>query len=93
LTPASGAAHHGAKADFTVGNMRGESKSTLKDSLSIKYEWLRKVEQEAVEQGQYPTLTLQFVTPDGRPRPGGSWICVPEYVFKELTDEVHKKDH
>lgn len=84
LTPASGAAHHGAKGDMVHGDFRTESKSTVKDSFSIRYETLCKIAQEAAEQNQRPTLTIQFVTPDGRPRASGSWVAVPEHVFKEL---------
>ena len=84
LTPASGAAHHGAKGDLTTEKFRIESKATLADSYRVEYGDLRKIAQEATEQNQYPGFTFQFVTPTGRPRESGTWVCVPEHVFREL---------
>lgn len=85
LTPASGAID-GAKGDMTTEEFRIESKATLKDSFSVKYAYLCKIAQEAAEQNQMPAFAFQFVSPDGKPRPTGSWIAVPEYVWKEMIE-------
>ena len=85
LTPASGALP-GAKADMFTDRFRIENKATIRDSHRLRLEHLCKVQDEASEQGQVPALTLQFVTGSGRLRRCGAWVCIPENVFKELTD-------
>lgn len=83
LTPASGALP-GAKGDMVRKDYRIESKSTIKDSLSLRLEHLCKAADEAAEQGQVPALVVQFVTPSGRTRRRGAWVAIPENLFKEL---------
>lgn len=83
LTPASGALE-GCKGDMVKKDFRIESKSTTHDSMTIQADWLRKIAQEAIEHNQYPALTTQFVTRDGKPIKDGSWVMVPEYLFLQL---------
>lgn len=87
VTPGSGALP-GAKGDieYSVGELDFliESKSTVRDSLSIQRNWLNKISLEALDSAKYPSLALQFVNPLGDIRTG--WVCVPEYVFKMLVE-------
>lgn len=85
LTPASGALP-GAKGDMTTERFRIESKSTVKDSFRLPLETLCKAADEATEQGQVAAVAVQFVTSGGRLRRCGSWVAVPEHVFRELTE-------
>lgn len=85
LTPASGALDH-AKGDMTIGQFRNEAKSTIHDSIRVRLDDLLKISQEALEQGEQPSLTIMFVGQDGRPRPQGSWVLVPEQVYKSIVE-------
>lgn len=86
LTPASGALDH-AKGDMVLGNFRNESKSTIHDSIRVKLDDLLKISQEALEKGEQPSLTIQFVTRDGRIRHQGSWVLVPEQVYRSIAND------
>ena len=49
------------KGDFKNHEFLGECKSTDKDSLIFKVEWLRKISGEAISQGKTPLMFLTFV--------------------------------
>ncbi|HEY0817230.1 MAG TPA: hypothetical protein VGD46_00530 [Rhizobacter sp.] len=85
LTPASGAIAS-AKGDFAAGDFLCENKSTTNASLSLKLDWLQKISREALPKGKTPALALQFVNADGTPEKAGSWVMIPEHLFKELLD-------
>ncbi len=84
-TPASGAMV-GAKGDVMLPAMLMEAKSTVRDSLALKLDWLAKIAGEARAQGKVPALAVVFATGDGRPRPDGAWVLMPEAAFRELTE-------
>jgi len=42
---------------------------------------------EAHANGVDPALAIVFTDHDGWPRREGSWVCIPQDVFKELTDD------
>lgn len=83
-TPASGAMV-GAKGDVMLSSMLVEAKSSTRDSLGLKLDWLAKIAGEARNAGKTPALAVTFVTGDGRPRPNGAWVMLPESVFLELA--------
>lgn len=85
LTPASGSLA-GAKGDMTKNDWLIENKSTVKDTLCITHDWLIKISQEALEKLKIPALTFQFTRPDGTPEKRGSWVVIPEELFKELVE-------
>ena len=89
LRPGSGALD-GAKGDMLVHEFLVESKSTVKDSLSLKYSYLCKIAQEAAEQAHYPALIVQFVTPNGRIKNDGGWVMIPERLFKRIAQVADK---
>lgn len=85
LTPASGAIQ-GAKGDMVKGEFLLENKSTIKQSLSLKYEWLEKISREAVCQEKTPSVSIQFVDSQGASKPTGRWVLIPEHVFQEFIE-------
>lgn len=85
LTPASGALA-GAKGDMSVNNYLIEAKSTVKRSLSLKLDWLEKINHEALSTGKVPALSVRFTTEYGDEVRGGNWVMIPESEFKELMD-------
>lgn len=75
-----------AKADFEAGEFLIEHKSTEKASIRVEHRWLAKVMNEAQAQGLTPAVQVVFVRGDGRPKPAGSWVMVPEWRFKEMIN-------
>ncbi len=84
-TPGSGALDS-AKGDVKFPDVLLESKATVKDSMSVKLEWLRKIEDEAAARNRTPALAIQFVNAHGQPVRGGSWVAVPEHIYRSLTE-------
>lgn len=88
LTPASGAME-GAKGDFNLDVnedylFKMECKATNSKSMSLKYEWLCKIRNEALETNRIPALTISFVDPKGRAVPNGDHVVIPLWLFTEL---------
>lgn len=79
--PASGAME-GAKGDIDLGTVLLEAKSTTRNSMGLKLEWLAKISREARSEGKSPALSISFVTPDGRPLTDGEWVAVPRHVWE-----------
>ena len=82
-TPGSGSLP-GRKGDSELPEMLIESKCTVNSSLSVKHEWLRKIEREALEKNRAPALTLSFVHDSGEAKPAGDWIAIPLWLAKQL---------
>lgn len=82
LRPASGAMA-GVKGDIARGDVLLEAKSTTRDSLGVKYEWLAKISREAVAENKTPALAVSFVDTSGKAFPHGDWVMVPRRVFEE----------
>ena len=86
LTPASGAMA-GAKGDVRLPNFLLEAKSTSDQTMRVELHWLQKISHEALSIGKQPALSIRFVNPDGSPKKGGSFVAIPEYLFKELVND------
>lgn len=86
LTPSSGALA-GAKGDMTTPRFLIEAKSTLKDSMTLKLDWLCKIGAEARSKGKTPALTITFVRPNGEPVMNGRWVMIPENLFEAFSNE------
>lgn len=69
-----------------------ESKSTQAESMSVKYAWLAKIYQEALEVNKVPALSITFTNEYGRPYPRGEWVAVPLKTFRELIGDSHDND-
>ena len=83
--PASGAME-GAKGDIDLGPVLLEAKSTIHDSIAVKYAWVDKIAKEARSEGKTPALSLSFVRPDGSAIQDGDWVLIPMHRFKEIAD-------
>lgn len=83
-TPNSGASS--AKGDGVLPEFRMEVKSTTRESFSLKRQDLSKITGEAHATGLTPCLAIVFTDGSGRPVREGSWVCIPQDTFKELTD-------
>lgn len=80
-TPASGAME-GAKGDIDLDSVLMECKSTIRDSIQIKFSWLAKIAHEAQNVGKKPALSVSFTLPDGTAIRDGDWIMVPRRVWE-----------
>lgn len=86
LTPASGALAS-AKGDMTKKHFLIEAKSTINNSIGVKFEWCEKISQEALETGKTPALSIRFTDPDGQAKRFGAWVMIPEHEYKELVND------
>jgi len=82
--PASGALE-GCKGDVELNTYLLEAKSTIHKSMSVKLDWLLKIEAEALAEQKMPALSVTFVDATGSPVRGGKWVLVRESEFRELT--------
>jgi hypothetical protein len=88
--PGSGAIA-GAKGDIVFPDFLMEVKSTVHGSMSIKQEWLRKIQKEALTCGKSPALTIQFVDVFGRTGiVESSWVMMTESQFLEFRDIIRQ---
>ncbi len=74
------------KGDIEVGEFLIEHKVTEAGSLSVKHAWLQKISMESRGQEKTPALQVVFARGDGRPKPSGSWVMIPEWRFMELLN-------
>jgi hypothetical protein len=79
--PGSGA-FTGLKSDASGKDFQVECKQTEKRSLSLKAEWLEKINREAMGRGKEPMLHMRFLSMD--PDTPQDWVCVPEIVWRKL---------
>ncbi len=82
LTPGSGSGN--LKGDFYTEVMHVEAKSTQNQSISLKLDWLKKITKIGRARAKSPAVTITFTTADGRPKPNGTWVLIPEGLFNEL---------
>ena len=74
----------GHKGDITLPEFLVENKSTEHRSLSLKLDWLEKIDRESREEGKSPAVTIQFVDKNGNSVKRGRWVLLPEDEFREL---------
>lgn len=89
LRPNSGAMAS-AKGDMVLDDFLIEAKSTVHDSISIKYEWLGKISSEAMAVRKVPALAVAFTWPDGRAVSFGEWVMIPLTAFNDLVESSEK---
>jgi hypothetical protein len=94
--PNSGARKHSkwrsttARGDVTTPEFHVEHKRTENASLSVKYQWLKNVVEEAHQRGLDPALVLTFQSAEvqyDRPadqRVPADWMLVPVAVMKRM---------
>ena len=76
----------GMKSDGVKNNLRIECKATIKNSISLKREWLLKIREEALATNKIPVLTISFVTADGESKEGGDFAVIPLYLFTDFAE-------
>jgi hypothetical protein len=76
----------GYKGDLTKEDFKMESKSTVAKSMRVELHWLRKIMKEAMDANQHPALLIQFTAADADALPAGSWVAIPEHLFKEMVE-------
>jgi hypothetical protein len=81
--PLSGA-NEMAKGDVRSEYFLGEAKQTQGKSLSLKLEWLEKIDGEAMAVDKYPLLAIEFL--NGNPRSPKEWVSVPKHIFQEMFE-------
>jgi hypothetical protein len=84
ITPASGALQH-SKGDIRKDRFLIDSKATVNESFRLTTEQLAKISKEALDAGKDPAILVQFVNHSGRVH-AGSWVVIPERVFREVGD-------
>ncbi len=82
-TRASGAMQSD-KGDIVLEEFLVENKATETASFSLKHEVLAKISREALDTKRQPALTVQFVDSIGKPKKFGSWVLVPEPLFRDI---------
>ena len=85
--PASGAIS-GFPNDGVKNNYLLEVKSTVRESLNLKREWLEDLEENATLAGKAPALIIVFNIPDALnqdPVPVEEWVAIPRWKFERLT--------
>jgi len=60
-----------------------ECKSTVRDSLQLKFGYLAKIAHEAANIGKMPAVTISFTLPDGSPFRNGDWVLIRMKDFEE----------
>lgn len=76
----------GFPADGIKGEWMIEVKSTVKKSLSVKAEWLSKVELAAARHGKQAALLMIFDDLSGTNRSllSRSWVAAPAWLWESL---------
>jgi len=72
------------KSDATSKHFQCEAKQTQNKSMTLKLEWLIKIDKEADAVSKYPLIDIEFL--NAPPRAPKEWVAVPDYVFKILYD-------
>lgn len=80
----SGASRY-CKSDASSDEWQIECKQTEKQSMSLKTEWLEKIQHEAAGKGKMPMMHLRF-TGMAKDIPE-DWIMIPKWVFERIQNE------
>jgi len=72
--------------DIRSGDMEFlcEAKQTIHKSISIKWDWLKKISCEADDKQCFPLLSFEIQGGEDDPRAERDWIAMPVSVFNEL---------
>jgi len=62
-----------------------EAKQTVHASLSVKWEWLRKITREANAVQKEPAVTIEIKGGENDPLCDRDWVMVPVRVFERLV--------
>lgn len=67
--------------DFLV-----ECKQTDKASISIKWDWLRKISKEAMAVGKNPALTIEIKGGKFDPNTDRDWVLLPVRIIEQIKE-------
>jgi hypothetical protein len=76
------------QADFTIPDFVSEHKRTVKASMTLERDWLKKVSDGARRAGKDPSLFVTFEEEGKKPL---DWVMIPLDVFEQLL-AISKKD-
>jgi len=82
--PGSGAFEN-YKGDVKTQDYLMEAKRTDKNSITVKAEWLAKIDHEAINAGKKPALVIEIGGMNGFTE--NEWVAVPMSEFKKLTQK------
>lgn len=85
--PASGALIW-AKGDAKTKELLIDAKQTEKKSISIKWEWLKKIVDEANGENKTGAISIEFLNYDKLYE--RDWILIPMWFYKMLIDELEE---
>ncbi len=74
-----------ARGDISLPEFLVEAKSTKLITMRLELTWLVKILREAMKENKEPAVTLTFTTANGDPLVGGTWVLVPESVFRKIS--------
>ena len=63
-----------------------ECKQTEKKSIAVKWEWLKKISNEALAKECDPALTIEIKGGEDDPIVDRDWIMIPMRVFERMKD-------
>lgn len=67
-----------------------ECKQTGSRSMSVKLDWIRKIEEEAASEDKLPALNLKFLPKDEKEIKIGycnDWVAIPRDVFERIFNK------
>lgn len=70
-----------AKSDIFLG----EAKQTANKSISLKQNWLEKIDKEAMEADRMALMSIKFLNMPAKAP--SEWILMPKYVFEMLMEK------
>lgn len=88
--PGSGCFDH-FKGDVKLDDYLIEAKRTDKNSITVKAEWLSKIDHEAINVGKTPALVIEIGGMNGFTE--NEWIAIPMSEFKKLLEKVEENDN
>ena len=80
----------GGGIDVESDRFVGECKQTDQKSMSIKAEWIEKLERQAISKGKMAVFHLQFGTI--RSPFTSKWCMIPEDVFLRIVDKLIEEE-
>lgn len=81
-------AHPDYKGDVLSEEFLGEAKQTANKSLTIKEDWLVKIDNEAMACNKMPIMSLKFLNMNLKTP--NEWYLMPKYVFEILFDAYNE---
>jgi hypothetical protein len=85
--PGSGSGHEKGDVKRFHGIFRVEAKTTKNKSFSVTREMVKKIEEAALPNGEFPVIIIEFINEQGKPEM--EVAVLPTYVLEGLKDSTH----